>query len=105
MDIGDKVRLLYLEFALEFGAVSVEHGEVEGAEVGVEVLVDQLLVDGEVVRVRRRLGPHRRLYGRGPLIYDVCSERQRGLGGFHEVVWDGGDQKIAKFCGQRVLKM
>ena len=76
------MRLLYLEFPLQLGAVSVEHGEVEGAEVGVEVLVDELLVDGEVVRVRRRLGPHRRLAG-GQLIYDVCSERGTVLGGFH----------------------
>ena len=51
----------YLEFALQLGAVAVEQREVEGAEVGVEVLVDELVVDAEVVRVRRRLRPHRRL--------------------------------------------
>ena len=48
---------------MELGAVAVEHGEVERSEVGVEVLVDELVVDGEVVRVGRRLWPHGRLEG------------------------------------------
>ncbi len=45
-----------LELAVQLAAVAVQHGEVEGPEVGVEVLVDELVVNGEVVGVEGGLG-------------------------------------------------
>ena len=53
-------RTTHLELAVEFLAVVVEHGQVQRAKVRVKIAVDELVVDAEVVRVRRRLGPHRR---------------------------------------------
>ena len=44
-------EVLYLEFLVNPAAVSVNMRKIKRAEIGVEVLVDKLLIDAEVVSV------------------------------------------------------
>ena len=51
------------EFSVQLGAVAVEHGKIERAEIRVKVFVDQFIVYAEVVSVGGGLGSHWGLQG------------------------------------------
>ena len=58
MEIKEEEKAVYLELLVYSAAVAVDVRQVERPEVGVEVLVDELVVDAKVVSVRSafRLG-------------------------------------------------
>lgn len=45
----------HLKLPVDFGAIAIEHRQVQRPEIGVEILVHERFVDGKVVGVRGRL--------------------------------------------------